>query len=185
MHRLATETGAGQWGSALAFACRLLGMECEVFMVGSSYHQKPYRRSMMETWGATVHRSPSERTQAGRAQAAHPTGSLGIAISEAVEVAAGDEGTNYSLGSVLNHVLLHQTVIGQESMTQMEKAGEYPDVVIGCFGGGSNFAGIAVPVCARRTCAMASRRASSPPSRPPARRSPAASTATTSATRWA
>jgi tryptophan synthase beta chain len=110
--RLATETGAGQWGSALALACRLMGMECVVFMVGSSYDQKPYRRSMMETWGATVHRSPSAETNAGRAQAEHATGSLGIAISEAVEVAAGDADTNYALGSVLNHVLLHQTVIG-------------------------------------------------------------------------
>ena len=143
--RLATETGAGQWGSALALACRLMGLECLVFMVGSSYDQKPYRRSMMEVWGATVHRSPSGETAAGRAQAVHDTGSLGIAISEAVEVAAGDEGTNYALGSVLNHVLLHQTVIGQEAMAQMETAGEYPDTVIGCVGGGSNFAGIANP----------------------------------------
>ncbi len=143
--RLATETGAGQWGSALALACGLMDMECEVFMVGSSYDQKPYRRSLMETWGATVHRSPSGQTEAGRAQAEHTTGSLGIAISEAVEVAAGDEDTNYALGSVLNHVLLHQTVIGQESMTQMERAGEYPDIVIGCVGGGSNFGGIAIP----------------------------------------
>jgi tryptophan synthase beta chain len=143
--RLATETGAGQWGSALALACRLMEMECIVFMVGSSYDQKPYRRSMMETWGATVHRSPSDKTGAGRAQAEHDTGSLGIAISEAVEVAAGDESTNYALGSVLNHVLLHQTVIGQESLAQMEKAGEYPDTVIGCVGGGSNFGGIANP----------------------------------------
>jgi tryptophan synthase beta chain len=145
VRKLATETGAGQWGSALALACRLMGMECEVFMVGSSYDQKPYRRSMMEAWGATVHRSPSEETNAGRAQSAHPTGSLGIAISEAVEVAAGDPETNYALGSVLNHVLLHQTVIGQESLAQMERAGEYPDTVIGCVGGGSNFAGIAIP----------------------------------------
>ena len=143
--RLATETGAGQWGSALALACRMMDMDCVVFMVGSSYDQKPYRRSMMETWGATVHRSPSTVTNAGRAQAAHPTGSLGIAISEAVEVAAQDDSTNYALGSVLNHVLLHQTVIGQESLAQMEKAGEYPDTVIGCVGGGSNFAGIAIP----------------------------------------
>jgi tryptophan synthase beta chain len=143
--RLATETGAGQWGSALALACRLMDIECVVFMVGSSYDQKPYRRSMMETWGASVHRSPSEQTEAGRAQAEHGTGSLGIAISEAVEVAAGDERTNYALGSVLNHVLLHQTVIGQETMMQMERAGEYPDTVIGCVGGGSNFAGIAIP----------------------------------------
>jgi len=143
--RLSTETGAGQWGSALAFACRLMGMDCEVFMVGSSYDQKPYRRSLMETWGATVHRSPSQETEGGRAQASHPTGSLGIAISEAVEVAAGDGGTNYALGSVLNHVLLHQTVIGQEAVAQLVLAGEHPDVVIGCVGGGSNFAGIAVP----------------------------------------
>jgi tryptophan synthase beta chain len=143
--RLATETGAGQWGSALAFACSLFGLECEVFMVGSSYDQKPYRRSMMETWGATVHRSPSELTNAGRANAEHPTGSLGIAISEAVEVAASREDTNYSLGSVLNHVCLHQTVIGQEAIAQMEMAGERPDVVIGCVGGGSNFAGLTFP----------------------------------------
>src|SRR3984885_1467176 len=110
--KLTTETGAGQWGSALAFACGLFGLECEVWMVGSSYDQKPYRRSMMETWGATVPRSPSEVTEAGRSQRKHPTGSLGIAISEAVEVAAQNADTNYSLGSVLNHVLLHQTVIG-------------------------------------------------------------------------
>ncbi|HTX32268.1 MAG TPA: TrpB-like pyridoxal phosphate-dependent enzyme [Solirubrobacteraceae bacterium] len=143
--RLATETGAGQWGSALAFACSLFGLECEVFMVGSSYDQKPYRRSMIETWGATVHRSPSELTQAGRANQEHPTGSLGIAISEAVEVAASREDTNYSLGSVLNHVCLHQTVIGQETIAQMAMAGESPDVVIGCVGGGSNFAGLTFP----------------------------------------
>jgi tryptophan synthase beta chain len=145
IRRLATETGAGQWGSALAFACSLFGLECEVFMVGSSYDQKPYRRSMMETWGATVHRSPSELTNAGRANAQHPTGSLGIAISEAVEVAASREDTNYSLGSVLNHVCLHQTVIGQEAIAQMALAGEQPDVVIGCVGGGSNFAGLTFP----------------------------------------
>ncbi len=143
--RLSTETGAGQWGSALAFACSLFGLECEVFMVGSSYDQKPYRRSMMETWGATVHRSPSELTNAGRANAEHPTGSLGIAISEAVEVAAQRDDTNYSLGSVLNHVCLHQTVIGQEAIAQMAMAGEQPDVVIGCVGGGSNFAGLIFP----------------------------------------
>jgi tryptophan synthase beta chain len=143
--RLSTETGAGQWGSSLAFACALFGLECEVFMVGSSYDQKPYRRSMMETWGATVHRSPSTLTEAGRGQQAHPTGSLGIAISEAVEVAGSREDTNYALGSVLNHVLLHQTVIGQEAALQMEMAGEQPDVVIGCVGGGSNFGGIAFP----------------------------------------
>jgi tryptophan synthase beta chain len=147
--KLTTETGAGQWGSALAFACRLFGLDCEVFMVGSSYDQKPYRRSMMETWGATVHRSPSDVTDAGRSQASHPTGSLGIAISEAVEVAAQDPGCNYALGSVLNHVLLHQTVIGQEAMAQMEMAGDEPDIVVGCVGGGSNFAGIAFPFVRR------------------------------------
>jgi len=149
IRKLATETGAGQWGSALAFACTQFGMECEVFMVGSSYDQKPYRRSMMEAWAATVHRSPSDVTAAGRSQAAHPTGSLGIAISEAVEVAAQDAGTNYSLGSVLNHVLLHQTVIGQEAIAQLEQAGDEPDIVIGCVGGGSNFAGIAYPFVRR------------------------------------
>jgi tryptophan synthase beta chain len=147
--KLATETGAGQWGSALAFACQLFGLECEVFMVGSSYDQKPYRRTMMETWGATVHRSPSDLTEAGRSQSDHPTGSLGIAISEAVEVAAADPSCNYALGSVLNHVLLHQTVIGQEAMSQMEQTGEAPDVVVGCVGGGSNFAGLAFPFVRR------------------------------------
>ncbi|TMM17262.1 MAG: TrpB-like pyridoxal phosphate-dependent enzyme [Actinobacteria bacterium] len=145
VRRLVTETGAGQWGSALAFACSLFGLDCEVFMVGSSYDQKPYRRSMMQTWGATVHRSPSTLTGSGLAQQAHPTGSLGIAISEAVEVAAGREDTNYALGSVLNHVLLHQTIIGQEAAVQMEMAGEQPDVVVGCVGGGSNFAGLSFP----------------------------------------
>jgi tryptophan synthase beta chain len=145
VRKLVTETGAGQWGSALALACTMFGLECEVFMVGVSYDQKPYRRAMMETWGATVHRSPSDLTEAGRSQAEHESGSLGIAISEAVEVAAGSEDTNYALGSVLNHVLLHQTVIGQEAMAQMEMAGEYPDVVVGCVGGGSNFAGLAYP----------------------------------------
>jgi tryptophan synthase beta chain len=148
--KLATETGAGQWGSALALACRLFEMQCEVFMVGISYDQKPYRKAMMETWGATVHRSPSELTEAGRSQAEHSSGSLGIAISEAVEVAAGSEDTNYSLGSVLNHVCLHQTVIGQEAIAQMEMAGERPDVVIGCVGGGSNFAGTAYPFLRKR-----------------------------------
>lgn len=150
MERLITETGAGQWGSSLAFACSLFGLQCEVFMVGSSYDQKPYRRSMMQTWGATVHRSPSELTEAGRSQASHPTGSLGIAISEAVEVAAGAADANYALGSVLSHVCLHQTVIGQESIAQMELAGEAPDVVVGCVGGGSNFAGLAFPWLRRK-----------------------------------
>jgi tryptophan synthase beta chain len=148
--KLATETGAGQWGSALALACQMFGLECEVFMVGISYDQKPYRKAMIETWGGTVHRSPSDLTEAGRAQAQHTSGSLGIAISEAVEVAAKAEDTNYSLGSVLNHVCLHQTVIGQESIAQMEQAGEAPDVVIGCVGGGSNFAGIAYPFLRER-----------------------------------
>jgi len=147
--KLTTETGAGQWGSALAFACSLFDLECEVWMVGSSYDQKPYRRSMMQTWGATVHRSPSDITEAGRAQRAHTTGSLGIAISEAVEVAAQNPDTNYSLGSVLNHVLLHQTVIGQEALRQMEMAGEEPDVVVACVGGGSNFGGLTFPFLRR------------------------------------
>ncbi len=145
VRKLVTETGAGQWGSALALACTMFGLECEVFMVGVSYDQKPYRRAMMETWGATVHRSPSDLTEAGRSQAEHDSGSLGIAISEAVEVAAGSDDTNYSLGSVLNHVCLHQTVIGQEAIAQLEMAGEYPDVVVGCVGGGSNFAGLSYP----------------------------------------
>jgi tryptophan synthase beta chain len=145
VRKLATETGAGQWGSALALACTLFGLECEVFMVGVSYDQKPYRRAMMETWGATVHRSPSDLTEAGRSQAEHESGSLGIAISEAVEVAASADDTNYALGSVLNHVCLHQTVIGQEAIAQLEMAGEYPDVVVGCVGGGSNFAGLSYP----------------------------------------
>jgi tryptophan synthase beta chain len=153
VRRLTTETGAGQWGSALAFACSLFGMECEVFMVGSSYDQKPYRRSMMQTWGATVHRSPSSRTASGRANAGAATGSLGIAISEAVEVAAQDPESNYALGSVLNHVLLHQTVIGQETIAQMEMAGEAPDVVVGCVGGGSNFGGLVFPWMRRKLAA--------------------------------
>ncbi len=146
--RLATETGAGQWGSALALACKLFGLECTVYMVRVSYDQKPYRRMMMHSWGAEVFPSPSEHTNSGRAvlQAApDSSGSLGIAISEAVEDAATHADTNYSLGSVLNHVLLHQTVIGQEAKLQMALAGEEPDVVVGCFGGGSNFGGIALP----------------------------------------
>jgi len=146
--RLSTETGAGQWGSALAFACQLIGLECKVYMVRISYDQKPFRRSLIHAWGATIVPSPSEDTQSGRAVLAeHPDspGSLGMAISEAVEDAAGREDTAYSLGSVLNHVLLHQTVIGQEALAQMELAGAFPDVVIGCVGGGSNFAGLAFP----------------------------------------
>lgn len=147
--RLSTETGAGQWGSSLALACSLFGLECTVYMVGASYDQKPYRRAMMEAWGATVIRSPSDTTDAGRSQASHPTGSLGIAISEAVEVAGKDPETNYALGSVLNHVCLHQTVIGQEALEQMGMAGDEPDVVIGCVGGGSNFAGLTFPFVRR------------------------------------
>jgi tryptophan synthase beta chain len=146
--RLVTETGAGQWGSALAFACRLFEMECKVFMVRVSYDQKPYRRLLMQSWGATCIPSPSEETNAGRTirrKDPDSPGSLGIAISEAVEEAASREDTKYSLGSVLNHVLLHQTVIGLETMKQLEMAGDYPDVVIGCVGGGSNFAGLALP----------------------------------------
>src|SRR6476646_2731320 len=145
IRKLATETGAGQWGSALSLACQFFGLECEVFMVGISYDQKPYRKAMIETWGGTVHRSPSDLTEAGRSQAEHASGSLGIAISEAVEVAAGSQDTNYSLGSVLNHVCLHQTVIGQECIEQMELAGEAPRDVICCVGGGSNVAVIAYP----------------------------------------
>ena len=153
IRRLTTETGAGQWGSSLAFACALFGLECTVFMVGASFKQKPYRRSMIQAYGATVYASPSDRTQAGRkvlAEQPDSPGSLGIAISEAVEDAATHEDAHYSLGSVLNHVLLHQTVIGQEALKQMEIAGEYPDVVIGCVGGGSNFAGLAFPFVGER-----------------------------------
>src|ERR671912_2533589 len=146
--RLTTETGAGQWGSSLAFACRQMDLECTVYMVRVSYGQKPYRRIMMETYGAKVHASPTDLTQAGRnilEENPNSPGSLGIAISEAVEDAVGHDDAKYSLGSVLNHVLLHQTVIGQEAIEQMELAGEYPDVVVGCVGGGSNFAGSALP----------------------------------------
>ncbi|MGH3111496.1 MAG: TrpB-like pyridoxal phosphate-dependent enzyme, partial [Gaiellaceae bacterium] len=150
--RLTTETGAGQWGSALAYAAAVFGLEVEVFMVKVSYDQKPYRRGLMEAYGATVHPSPSEETSSGRAiLEEHPdsSGSLGIAISEAVETAATREDTKYSLGSVLNHVLMHQTVIGQEAQQQLEQAEDYPDVVIGCTGGGSNFAGCAFPFLGR------------------------------------
>jgi tryptophan synthase beta chain len=149
--RLATETGAGQWGSALSFACNQFGLECKVFMVKVSYHQKPYRRSMMETWGGKVVASPSQDTAVGRRfleKDPDNPGSLGIAISEAVEDAATREDTKYSLGSVLNHVLMHQSVIGLEAKAALEKAGIHPDVVIGCAGGGSNFAGIAFPFLA-------------------------------------
>jgi tryptophan synthase beta chain len=146
--RLATETGAGQWGASLAFACSLIGLECNIYMVKVSYDQKPYRRMLMHTWGATVHASPSNLTEYGRkllAEDPHCPGSLGIAISEAIEDTVKTPDTKYSLGSVLNHVCLHQTVIGEETIKQMEKAGEEPDVILGCCGGGSNFAGLAFP----------------------------------------
>ena len=146
--RLITETGAGQWGSALAFASAVFGLQCEVWQVRASYDQKPYRRLLMETYGATVHPSPSDLTQSGKAiLASDPDspGSLGIAISEAVEVAASDPSARYALGSVLNHVLLHQTVIGEEAIKQMEQAGDVPDLIIGCTGGGSNFSGLVFP----------------------------------------
>jgi len=148
--KITTETGAGQWGSALAFACAQFGLECKVYMVRVSFDQKPYRKSMMSTWGAECVASPSTETQSGRdVLASNPDtpGSLGIAISEAIEAAVTDESgtTRYSLGSVLNHVLLHQTIIGLEAKKQLEKIGEYPDVIIGCAGGGSNFAGLAFP----------------------------------------
>ncbi|HSW25017.1 MAG TPA: TrpB-like pyridoxal phosphate-dependent enzyme, partial [Burkholderiaceae bacterium] len=146
--KLTTETGAGQWGSALAFAGSLFGIDVTIFQVRVSYDQKPYRRALMETYGARCIASPSNETNAGRAilaqRADHP-GSLGIAISEAVEVAATHDDVKYSLGSVLNHVLMHQTIIGQEAMLQLEMAGDDPDVIVGCTGGGSNFAGIAFP----------------------------------------
>ena len=146
--RIATETGAGQWGSSLAFGCMLFDIECKVYMVKISYQQKPYRRSMMEVWGSTVVPSPSNDTQAGRnilAKDPDSLGSLGIAISEAVEDAATHDGTNYSLGSVLNHVLLHQTVVGLEAKKQLAMAGVKPNVIIGCCGGGSNFGGFMIP----------------------------------------
>src|SRR5688572_23765867 len=148
VRRLTTETGAGQWGTALAFACAQFGLDCEIWQVRASYDQKPYRKIMIETFGGIVHPSPSDLTAAGRAVLAeHPDspGSLGIAISEAVEVAAGDPDTNYALGSVLNHVLLHQTVIGEEALAQFAKVGLTPDLIVGCTGGGSNFGGLAFP----------------------------------------
>jgi tryptophan synthase beta chain len=151
--RLITETGAGQWGSALAMACAFFGLECKVYMVRVSYDQKPYRRALMEVFGASVTASPSDETESGRAilaQNPQSNGSLGIAISEAVEAAAKDPHTKYALGSFLNHVLLHQTVIGLEAMEQMALAGDEPDVIIGCTGGGSNFAGLAMPYLGRK-----------------------------------
>jgi tryptophan synthase beta chain len=150
--RLSTETGAGQWGSALAMACAFFGMECKVYMVRVSYDQKPYRRALIEAFGASVTASPSSETEVGRAiLAAHPdsNGSLGIAISEAVEIAAKDSHTKYALGSVLNHVMLHQTVIGLEAIEQMALANDEPDVILACAGGGSNFAGLAMPYIGR------------------------------------
>jgi tryptophan synthase beta chain len=153
VRRLATETGAGQWGSALAMACSFFGIECKVYMVKVSYFQKPYRRVLMETYGATVVPSPSRDTSAGRQvldKDPDAPGSLGIAISEAVEDAATREDTKYSLGSVLNHVLMHQTIIGLEAQKQMEQANAYPDVIIGCIGGGSNFSGLALPFIAEK-----------------------------------
>ena len=146
--RITTETGAGQWGSALSFACQQFGIDLEVYMVNVSYYHKPYRKMMMNSFGARVYPSPSNRTQAGRdilAKDPNASGSLGMAISEAVELAGKDEGTKYALGSVLNHVLMHQTVIGEEAVKQMEKAGDMPDIVVGPFGGGSNFSGISFP----------------------------------------
>ncbi|HMP74578.1 MAG TPA: TrpB-like pyridoxal phosphate-dependent enzyme [Kiritimatiellia bacterium] len=146
--RLVTETGAGQWGSSLALACKLFGIECVVYMVGVSYHQKPYRKMVMQTYGATVHASPSQNTDYGRKVLAKDPdcpGSLGIAISEAIEDTVKTPNTKYALGSVLNHVCLHQTVIGQEAIRQMELAGAEPDIIVGCIGGGSNFAGMAFP----------------------------------------
>jgi tryptophan synthase beta chain len=151
--RLATETGAGQWGASLAMACKLFGLECNVYMVKVSYQHKPYRRMLMHTWGATVHPSPSDQTEYGRkllAEDPHCPGSLGIAISEAIEDTVTHPNTKYSLGSVLNHVCLHQTVIGQETIRQMELAGEEPDSIIACCGGGSNFAGLAFPFIRRK-----------------------------------
>jgi tryptophan synthase beta chain len=151
IRRLTTETGAGQWGSALSMAAKFFGLECLVFMVRASYEQKPYRRVLMETYGAEVRPSPSPTTGSGKRileETPDSTGSLGIAISEAVEVAAQNEDTNYSLGSVLNHVLLHQTVIGQETKKQMEMTGEEPDLIIGCVGGGSNYGGFSYPFMA-------------------------------------
>src|SRR5690606_3942949 len=146
--KLTTETGAGQWGSSLAFACAQFGLECEIWMVRSSYDQKPYRRTLMRVYGATVHASPSPVTEAGKkilAENPDSPGSLGIAISEAVEVAAASPDARYALGSVLNHVLLHQTVIGEEALRQLAELGETPDLIIGCTGGGSNFGGLVFP----------------------------------------
>ncbi len=167
-----TETGAGQWGTALSMACRYMGLDCKVYMVKVSYEQKPYRKAVMETYGASIIASPSDTTNIGRKMLADDpssTGSLGTAISEAVEVAVSREGYRYVLGSVLNQVLLHQSVIGLESKMAMEKVGEYPDIVIGCAGGGSNFAGLSFPFVADKLRARQIL-ISSPSSRHPARR---------------
>jgi tryptophan synthase beta chain len=153
IRKLTTETGAGQWGTALSFACAQFGIECEIWQVRASYDAKPYRRIAMQTFGGIVHPSPSTLTNAGRAILAkdpNSPGSLGIAISEAVEVAATNNDTRYALGSVLNHVLLHQTVIGQEAIKQFEQAGDYPDIIVGCVGGGSNFGGLTLPFLAEK-----------------------------------
>jgi tryptophan synthase beta chain len=179
--KLSTETGAGQWGSSLAFAGQLFGLDVRVFMVKVSFNQKPYRRALMETYGASCIASPSDQTNSGRAilaQDPESPGSLGIAISEAVEIAATSPDTNYALGSVLNHVLLHQSVTGIEAIEQMEMAGDWPDIVVGCTGGGSNFAGIAFPILGKRlregkaVRIIAAEPAAPPPPPPPARRSP-------------
>jgi tryptophan synthase beta chain len=151
--RLATETGAGQWGSSLAFACSVFGLQCKVYMVKVSFHQKPYRKLLMQTYGAKVHASPSQETEFGRrflAENPDSPGSLGVAISEAIEDTMKNPGTKYALGSVLNHVCLHQTIIGEEAIRQMALAGEEPDVIFGCAGGGSNFAGLAFPFVQRK-----------------------------------
>ncbi len=151
--KITTETGAGQWGSSLAFACQIFGIELDVYMVKVSFEQKPYRKLIMQTYGASCFASPSNRTDSGKAILAkdpNNTGSLGIAISEAVEMAAKDPNTKYSLGSVLNHVLMHQTIVGNEALLQMEMAGDYPDILVGCTGGGSNFSGLVFPFLGKK-----------------------------------
>ncbi len=151
--KITTETGAGQWGSSLAYACQIFGIELDVYMVKVSFEQKPYRKLIMQTYGASCFASPSDRTDSGKAILAkdpNNTGSLGIAISEAVEMAAKDPNTKYSLGSVLNHVLMHQTIVGNEALLQMEMAGDYPDILVGCTGGGSNFSGLVFPFLGKK-----------------------------------
>ena len=173
IRKLTTETGAGQWGTALSFACAQFGLECEVWQVRASYDTKPYRKIMMETFGGTVHPSPSDLTEAGRAILAldpDSPGSLGVAISEAVEVAAADPTANYALGSVLNHVLLHQTIIGEEALLQLAKVGESADLIVGCTGGGSNFGGLTFPFLREKLAAGGRARSSAPWSLRPARR---------------